>query len=499
MLVITDRLGSLHLYTARLHSCVLISTSSLALAALSDARWDSVGCKEFIVTGSVFEDRSLFHKIAKLEPATVFRFEEGELRSQFRYWTLASVVYHHAPAERHVEQLAAALCESVSTSCRVYPNPVFDLTGGYDSRAVVAAARKIFTPHTVVNGRETDADVAASKRIARELGLPHLHQSLEPGWAQRQWTRAKAALLLSDGECDILEYARTLDAHLRLAERFDGSVNGSGGEVTKGYWWELLFPLIGSRHHFNERHVAEKRFVVELWIAAVTDLSDAPDMAEHFAGIIRRANASLEGYPNTAKMDNVYLTLRMQRWQGRIASSTNRIWPCWSPFLFRRPLEAALSAPPDVRVRHRLTRRLLEHLDPKLARIPLAGGYPALPLRLTNLHLFGPLAAEVCWKLANRLRLPGGGGRSPGRGASPNPLLKLWRLEEFGELLRPEGMVTRHFYRADQLAGLLAASRQPSFGAAGAVGRVLTLELLTRTLKPTPAGRTAEYVSSVSV
>ena len=76
--------------------------------------------------------------------------------------------------------------------------------------------------------------------------------------------------------------------------------------------------------------------------------------------------------PNTTQMDNVYLNMRMQRWQGRIASSTMRIWPCVSPFMWRLPMEAALSAPPSVRLHSRMSRRLIEHFDPRLASLPLA-------------------------------------------------------------------------------------------------------------------------------
>ena len=46
---------------------------------------------------------------------------------------------------------------------------------------------------------------------------------------------------------------------------------------------------------------------------------------------VARAGAAITQFPNTSQMDNAYLTLRMQRWQGRIASSTNQIWPALSP------------------------------------------------------------------------------------------------------------------------------------------------------------------------
>lgn len=92
----------------------------------------------------------------------------------------------------------------------------------------------------------------------------------------------------------------------------------------------------------------------------------------------------------------------MQRWQGRIASSTARIWPCLSPFMFREVMDVALSAPPPIRVRNRLTRRLIEHLDPQLSAIPLDDGTPAMPLRLSTAHHFWPLARKYAIKVIGK-------------------------------------------------------------------------------------------------
>jgi hypothetical protein len=99
-----------------------------------------------------------------------------------------------------------------------------------------------------------------------------------------------------------------------------------------------------------------------------------PDtLAEHFTAVINRITGDLVAYPNTACLDNVYTMLRMQRWQGRIASATNnRIWPCLSPLFFCRPIEIALAAPIKLRRNGGMARRLLADIDNQLARLPMA-------------------------------------------------------------------------------------------------------------------------------
>jgi hypothetical protein len=102
-------------------------------------------------------------------------------------------------------------------------------------------------------------------------------------------------------------------------------------------------------------------------------------------------------------MDNIYLRLRMQRWQGRIGSSTSQIWTALSPFGCREPLMAMLSAPPSQRIRSGMARDLISTLAPDLARIPLEQGSPAERFSITNAHRFWPLAVHYGEKVRNKL------------------------------------------------------------------------------------------------
>ncbi len=480
--LITDRLGSLHVYMATVDSCLVVSTSSMVVAALAKPAWDPVGCREFLSTGSIYEKRTLFQGIEKLPPASVFRFQDGRLKSQAKYWDVGSAMYDAAPFRGDVPGLADALEEVVTTVGRNFDRPVMDLTGGFDSRAILGAVlRSGQSFETVVNGVDDLPDVLVANRIAAEFGLNHRQQKSHLDTPRPIWEAAKDALAFTDGEYEVLFYNRVLDVHSRLAAEFDISLNGSNGEVAKGYWWELLFPFIGWKGHFNDRRVAAGRFAFEGEMPGLLAHRFDDHLADHFACIIHRANAGLERHPNTAKLDNVYLTLRMQRWQGRIASATSRVWSCTSPFMWRRPMEMALSAPPSMRVRHRMTRRLIEYLDPKLAAIPLTQGYPALPLRPGTAHLFWPLAQELSFAATKRLRrfLP----KRPPPQVTVNPIKGLWSIEEMREMLDPKTMASASLYNSGPLTGLLRQSQDDHFAGSRRFGRVLTIELLARRIQ----------------
>jgi len=490
--VITDRLGSLHLYRARAGSAVLLCTSSLVLAALLRPEWDPVGLRHFLSTGTIFEAHTLYRGIEKLPPATLFSFERGQVAAETRYWSAAGACFDRAPAAGTVAGLAEGLRQAVASVGANYPGAALDLTGGYDSRGLVGAMLQdpSLRFHTVVNGPPGNADVECAARIAAEFGLAHDRFDRGPTDPQRIWDGARESLLLTDGEYDMLLYATVLETHSNLSQRFQASVNGSVGEICKGQWWEVLLPHIGRRNAFDARAVAAARFAYGTPAEPLLNFSFEEDVVEDFAGIIRRATAGMEQYPNTALMDCCYLTLRMQRWQGRLMSATSRIWPVASPYAFRQPMEMALAAPVKLRVRHRLSRRLIEYQNPRLAALPLAQGYPALPVRWNTLHRFWPLAVETGrLGVGAALRMAGLRGRR--QVYSDYPLARVAHLEEVRDALEWKRMLTRDLYRGEAAQRLIAG--QTAFA-----GRILTVEMaarLARDAAPRPVSGRARPVT----
>lgn len=487
--LITDRLGEFHMYASSIDGHTVVSTSSMVLAALTRAAWDLDGCRQFLAVGWIVEpSRTLFRGVTKLAPASRYRFCNGALRAVTRYWSVASVAWPAMAPPGNATVLASELRTAVSTVLRNFPRPVFDLTGGVDTRGLLGATLQLgATVDFVVNGDASDPDVVASLRLARAFGLRHVHASRTSTSAAELWDRAKASLPLCDGEQDVLYYAPTLKTHRLFAERFDSTVNGVAGEVSHGQWWELLFPFARASRRFDSRLVAQRRIIGNDQTVGLLNHEFRQDLTDQLADVIEDINADLRVFPNTAKMDNVYLTLWEQRFYGRTISATSHLWPTISPYAFRGPLEAALSASYATRVRRRMIRRMIEHQSPRLAGLPTAGRYPASPLRLSNAHRFCPAASEFGWLAARRLLrnlgmhlppprsvlLPGDAGRTA--------LLREFRqLDEVMDCTDPARMATRDFYNTKMLSRVLAEDEHPAFG------RILTLELLARALRQKP-------------
>lgn len=430
---ITDIIGSCHCFVRSLGNVLSLSTSSLLLAGLHQAKLDPTASQEFLRTGVIYEDRTLFQDIRKLQPASVYRVEGNQLYSVCSYWSLRDLDFESLGAKQAVGMLAENLTVVAKKISARFPSPICDLTGGYDSRAVVAAfVTSGVNFSTTVSGAHDSPDAVVSAGLAKMLRLRH--QCIARA-TNLSFATLVQAIQLTDGEYDPFEYSGTMKVHENLSEGNDISINGSFGELARGYWWELLQPRIGAPNAFDARRVAARRFAPLSTDASLFPPDLRIDLIDHFTQIIKRANTGLESHPNTAMMDNVYLALRMQRWQGRIASSTNQIWPCLSLFLFRSVLETILKTHHKIRHRSLLIRMLLNQIQPEMASFPLEHGYPAAPFSALNSYKFLPLVlhyAEKAFFKAQKLsRMTP--SKAPGR--PPQPAIDSASQNEISHML----------------------------------------------------------------
>ena len=436
VLVFTDIAGGYFVYARSWEHGTAVSSSSLALAGLAPVTLDRVGCQEFLRAGYVQEDRSFYREIRKLAPSTIHRIPMAAPRSERRYWAMGDLspdLYRGRSAKTRLEE---ELLSSAARIGKAFSKPVLDLTGGYDSRVVCAGFRKAGIPfEAVVSGLPTSNDVIISKGLARAAGLKH---NYIPSTDPVTWEEAKRALTVTDGEYDMVDYGRVFRNHQQLLRRFDVTVNGSYGEFARGLYWEVLFPRIGARRPLDARRVASLRLSNNCSYALAFPPAEAFDPTSHFAGIIERTNAEITDRPNTFQMDHVHLRVRLQRWQGRIASSTDQLWPCLSQFMLRPVLDTVFQIREWDRRHSSLSRHMLVDLDPLFASYPMEHGYPPLPLAWNNLHRFWPVPLHV-WKRVRKRFFP----PSAPVPATPNggpPHVRFKSVEEVQELLRPSRM-----------------------------------------------------------
>jgi asparagine synthase (glutamine-hydrolysing) len=397
--VVTDVAGTFHVFVSTHSAGFAIATSSAWLGALTRASLDPVGVREFLATGVVYEDRTLWTGVRKIGQGRIVTFSRDGTVAE-SYWAFANLTPERDDFATSMVRVVDAMSTAARSIGARFPRVLCDITGGYDSRATIAAFLIAGVPfHGTVSGADDSRDVVVSKAIADGFGIPHSH-AVPVLRGDRAEIEESAAL--TDGEYDALEYARVAATHREHASAYDVSVNGSFGELARGYWWELVWPSIGAKEPLDSAMLSRRRFAATPYDTGL--FTDARfDLAVHLQQVIDRANAPLRGMPNTTLLDHAYFALRMHRWQGRIASSTARMWPNVSLFAFRSVLEPVLEARAESRIRSRLIRSLLARYLPKLADYPLDTGYPSAPATIRNLHRFWPIVPYYAQRVRARL------------------------------------------------------------------------------------------------
>ena len=485
VVVVTDIVGSCHAFTRSWEGTTLVSSSSLLLAAYGSNEIDPVSCQEFLYTGIIYENRTLFRQVAKIGSAQIMRIGQDRPFQAQRYWQVADMDSGSLDDKTAVESLGGALIAAAKKIARVYKNPVCDLTGGFDSRAVVSAFLSAGVPFsTTVSGPEDSADVRVAGELAGIAGLSHRHvPSIGPG----EFSQVKEAVFYTDGEYDLVDYARIFRTHSHLSSNFGISINGSFGEVARGYWWELLYPNAGACRSIDAQMLAQRRYAAypyeSKWVADSVRLN----LVSHLSGVISRANVGYDGLPNTVQLDHLYLEMRMQHWQGRIASSTQRHWPCISPFLFRTVLESMLKSPVHLRRRSLLVRRLLNQLQPALASHPLEHGFPAIPVTWKTWYRFWPIPVLYAEKVLSRVGKMAGISSQRHVDQAILPRVQLWKDEEVHALLNVRRMALCDAMDIDRsaLTEFLDRSRHAVFPYSDQWARILTVEHVLQTLRST--------------
>lgn len=424
IIVASDLNGSFHIYYRDLPGGIAISSSSALLAGLPPhANLDPVGVQEFCSNSVANEDRTIWASVKKLRAGQILKIDLQNLRAEL----IAHRPLLIALDDIHVYDAnpVPALFDAISSALQTIDREggrgrefrdlpwAADLTGGNDSRALMAAimANHIHTASTV-SGPPIEPDVLIGEQLAGKLGIDHYTRP-QPGPITP--SQFFDALQLTDGEFDAIEYSGVAAVHRQhIRDGLQFSVNGSYGELGRGHAFRLGLPgmvlpdLMASKLECRQPLSLEHPSI-ERWnqLCSLKNPSNlfTPDAqatcSSYFSGTFERLMAYAGHLPRHAQLDLIHTDLRFERWLGRLQSSTNQIWPAITPWGFQGPLTKILTTRPSVRRNGLLTRSFTLAYSPILANEPLYTGGPAMPFSLMHAHKFLPLIpffAERAWQ-----------------------------------------------------------------------------------------------------
>lgn len=424
LVVAADANGSFHIYYRELPGGIAISNSSALLAGLSPkATLDPMGLQELCSNSVANEDRTIWSSVRKLRSGQILNIHLGNPRIELiGHRPLLSAL---DAIRDYAVQPATELFESISSVLLMLDREggrgsefrgapwAADLTGGNDSRALMAAivANHIHIASTV-SGPASDPDVQIGERLARKLCIAHFTRAPLGPITPSQFFDA---LQLTDGEFDAIEYSSVAAVHrLHIRDGLQFSVNGSYGELARGHAFRLglagmLFPdrmssTLKSREPLTLDHPSIGRWNQLCSLKNPENLFSVEAKAtcsDYFKGIFGRLMADAGHLPQHAQLDLIHADLRIERWLGRLQSSTNQLWPAITPWGFQEPLARIMTASPTDRRSGLLTRIFTLRYSPALAGEPLYTGNPAMPFSFRHAHKFLPVVpyfADRAWQ-----------------------------------------------------------------------------------------------------
>ena len=371
---VTDAIGFRHVYYRAEDGWSAVSTSTRALAALAPTRLDRVGIGFQSVLGWQIGDRTLFDGVRKLREGERIVLAGGRARLE-RYLGEAREPTPRTNATA-IPEAVDLLRGYLDGYLDEHPDAVLQLTGGIDSRILLAAidpARRRGLRALTLAAAPGSEDVRIAADLCRRNGMEHLVygfeelQTLDPETAFGLAQESADAL---DGMADPLAMAALslVEGQAPQGPR----ISGLGGEVARGFYYlgpTLRMPvtrestrlLTSWRMFANEsvsEGVLEPAYAQEVRTEAVDD-------------VYRTLLAT--GQPWMAATDTFYLYERMQRWAGVTDTAVCLRRPAVNPMLDRRFLDIAASLPPQEKAASRFLAGLLCRLDPELGDIPMDG------------------------------------------------------------------------------------------------------------------------------
>jgi asparagine synthase (glutamine-hydrolysing) len=236
LLVVNDRFGLTPLYyTQKLGGLAFASSIKPLLGRTGmSPRLGEAGVAQFFAFLYLLDDQTLFADIRALPPACLLTYTvaTGALRID-RYWDaleLFAASSRSGPGSDTGERIAAAFGASVERCVRDAPGLGLSLSGGLDSRTLLAAIPRA-TPLTCVTlGMQGSIDRTIAARLARFADRPIYHSVLDNGFLRGFEDHLRRMVRLTDGHyassCIVIP---SLDLYRALGIRV--LLRGHGGEL----------------------------------------------------------------------------------------------------------------------------------------------------------------------------------------------------------------------------------------------------------------------------
>lgn len=368
---------------------ILVSSSELFLAALVGGKIDPIGLAQSISLGTTWDDRTRFTAVKKLRPCELLVCSRTGRVTIESYWSPSNENPWTGDFDAVLERWMNLLDQSVRRFVQVSGQPEVsaDLTGGEDSRLIVAQCHAIGIPlRTRVSGFPGETDFEAAQRIAATAQIPLVLNPLKEPAMRSVADNALGIALLTEGYGSFFsvgerfENFRTRPPIEETKLHFCGV---PGGEAYRGTYYlraRLLLPQWQRR--VDTRFFGRMKFLLD-FIPGLHETTDE-SFREIVFSCLSKAVDSVSSFPAGTQVDHLLRTFQTALW------SLVYRQPFYLPLGLRDITKSIYSVPPGFKQQSKLTRAATELLFPKLAFAPTANGVPTIRQTWRRTPLFLP-------------------------------------------------------------------------------------------------------------
>lgn len=206
----------------------------------------------FLDLGYLLEDNTWFEHIKLIKPATIMEFDiDKKELSQKYYWKWSEIEQQNISFEEATEKLGHIFIEAVNKRFNSKERVGIALSGGLDSRAILAAVDYLYPKSqvdTYTFGVKGCDDVEIAKLVAQKNNCKHkIFYFTEDNWFIPRIEKISN----TDGMMDMM-HMHGSEFLEELSSDTDFNLNGYAGDVVCGGGW---FPKLPLNKRANKKHL----------------------------------------------------------------------------------------------------------------------------------------------------------------------------------------------------------------------------------------------------
>jgi asparagine synthase (glutamine-hydrolysing) len=404
--VVNDRYGSIKLFyhydTNRFCFAPKIQPL-LKLGAKKTIRKDAVF--DFFIFRYLLEDKTFFEDILQLPPASILEVTKNGIKLT-KYWTYQSYnIYDTRSKKELVEELGTLWQKAVERRLKKDGTIIIQISGGLDSRAILAAALKCTQKENILTytfGEKESYDFKIGKNVAEKAGVSHISLTAKKADFENQYN-----ISMNDIE-------GMIDATPYFSIEMDQCLAKYGNRIYSGHMGgEIMGPQIFHKIRHLKLKSKKKYKEAEKILFNHHKLNNIRDIQQLFHPTYLNNQSLIFSFEKTiedlSKYTEEYLPNYCAAWlytneSDKYTAFCNlrykNLFRYSLPFLDNDLVDFMLKVPPKLRINKALYKSMLLEKYPELFYVPIRNTY-GLQLNANPFFVFLKRAIFIIQKKIN--------------------------------------------------------------------------------------------------